>query len=124
MQENWAAHPYYKAFALYLIDELLVGSKSHKLSGRVLHQLYTMIYEEGIGVKKEDYGSSPESNTTDDARELWAAQCREQIDIITYCLTANIRDIIYENTVDELLTPALKVKTDDTKGTYFFSVDD
>ena len=68
-----------------------------------------------IGVEKEDYGSSPECGTTDDDRELWAAQCREQIDIITYRLTANIRDIIYENTVDELLTPALKVKTDNTK---------
>ena len=32
--------------------------------------------------------------------------------------------VYYENTVDELLTPALKVKTDNTKGTYFFSVDD
>lgn len=124
MDDKWPLHPYYKSFALYLIDELLVGSKSHTLSGGILHQLYTMIYEEGIGVKKEDYGTAPESGTTDDDRELWAAQCREQIDIITYRLTANIRDIIYENTVDELLTPALKVKTDDTKGTYFFSVDD
>lgn len=124
MAENWSAHPYYKSFALYLIDELLVGSKSHKLSAGILDRLYTMIYEEGIGVEKEDYGSSPECGTTDDDRELWAAQCREQIDIITYRLTANIRDIIYENTVDELLTPALKVKTDNTKGTYFFSVDD
>lgn len=106
-----------------MIDELLVGSKSHKLSGGVLHQLYTMVYEEGIGVKKEDYGSSPESGDADDDREIWAAQYQEQIDIITYRLTANIRDIIYENTVDELLTPALKVKTDDIKGTYFFSVD-
>lgn len=128
MHENWPAHPYYRAYGLYLIDELLTGSKSHKLSVGLLDRLYTMIYEEGIGVKKEDYGQlptdDPEYDITDDEKELLAAQCREEIDMITYRITTNIRDILYENTVDELLTPAMNIKTDDVKHTYFFSVDD
>ncbi len=41
--------------------------------------------------------------------------------MITFSITNNIRDIIYENAVQEKLPPALKI--DDSKGTYFFSVD-
>ena len=80
-----------------------------------------MIYEEGIGIKKEDYGSDDEyEDEKTDSRELWAAQTREQIDIITYLITNNIRDILYENAVDEKLPDALRIDT--SKGTYFFSV--
>lgn len=82
-----------------------------------------MIYEEGIGVNKEDYGSDDEYEDEEtDNRELWAAQTREQIDIITYLITNNIRDILYENAVDERLPDALRIDT--SKGTYFFSVYD
>lgn len=119
--EMWRRHKYYQAYGLYLIDELLVGSKSHKLSVGVLERLYTMIQEEGIGVEKEDYGSVTDVNApNEDERELWAAQCKEEIDMITFSITNNIRDIIYENAIHEKFPPALKV--DDTKGTYFFSI--
>lgn len=123
LEENWSSHKYYRAFALYLIDELLTGSASHKLSISILDRLFQMIYEEGIGVNKEDYGSENDyDNPTDDNRELFASQTREQIDIITYLITNNIRDILYENAVNEKLPNALKVDT--SKGTYFFSVFD
>lgn len=119
--ENAFSHKYYRAYALYLIDELLTGSKSHKLSIGILDRLFQMIYEEGIGINKEDYGSDNEYETEEiDNRELLAAQTREQIDIITYLITNNIRDIIYENAVDEKLPDALRI--DISKGTYFFSV--
>lgn len=128
MESNWPAHPYYKAYALYLIDELLVGSKSFNLSVGRLDRLFTMIYEEGIGVEATDYEDDSEESTeyrlSEEERKLLADQCREEIDQLIYRLTTNIRDIIYENTVDEKLPPAVKIKTNETNNTYFFSVDD
>lgn len=123
LQENWTIHPYYQAFGLYLIDELLTGSASHKLSAGVLDNLFKMIYEEGVGVDKTDYQDDKDEEypSTEQERELWAAQCRERIDVAVFHLTSNIRDILYENTVDEKLPLALKV--DDSKGSYHFSVD-
>lgn len=119
--EAWTLHKYYQAYGLYLIDELLVGSKSHKLSVGILDRLYTMIQEEGIGVKKEDYGNASDFNDPkEDERELWAAQCKEKIDMITFSITNNIRDIIYENAIHEKFPPSLNVDT--SKGTYFFSI--
>lgn len=121
LQENWRIHKYYQAYGLYLIDELLIGSKNHKLSAEVLDNLFKMIYEEGIGVDKNDYkDDDTEYPSTEQERELWATKCRERIDIALFHLTSNIRDILYENTVDEKLPPALKV--DDSKGNYYFSV--
>lgn len=122
LEENWAIHPYYQAFGLYLVDELLTGSANHKLSAGVLDNLFKMIYEEGIGVDKNDYlDEDDEYHSTEQERELWAAQCRERIDVAVFHLTSNIRDILYENTVNEKLPSALKV--DDSRGTYYFSVD-
>lgn len=122
-EENWPSHKYYRAFALYLIDELLVGSPSHKLSVGSIDTLYKMIYEEGVGVKKEDYGSSDEyENPEDDNREFLASQTRQRIDITTYLITNNIRDILYENTILEKLPNALNIKTHKEKNTYFFSI--
>ena len=123
LEENWSSHKYYRAYALYLIDELLTGSKTHKLSIGILDRLFQMIYEEGIGVNKEDYENDNEyEDEKTDNRELWAVQSREQIDIITYLITNNIRDILYENTVDEKLPDALRIDT--SKSTCFFSVYD
>jgi transcriptional regulator with XRE-family HTH domain len=123
LEENWSSHKYYRAYALYLIDALLTGSKTHKLSIGILDRLFQMIYEEGIGINKEDYGNDDEYEDEEtDNRELWAAQTREQIDIITYLITNNIRDILYENAVDEKLPDALRIDT--TNGTYFFSIYD
>ena len=121
--EAWTLHKYYQAYGLYLIDELLVGSESHKLSVGILDLLFTMIHEEGIGVEDTDYEYYDDTDypSTKQALELWAAQCKEKIDIITFSITNNIRDIIYENAVQEKLPPALKI--DDSNGTYFFSVD-
>ena len=120
-RENWRTHKYYQAFGLYLIDELLTGSVNHKLSAGGLDILFKMIYEEGVGVNQKDYidedGYYP---STKQERELWAAQCREQIDIAVFHLTSNIRDILYENTVQEKLPLALRVDT--SKGTYFYSI--
>lgn len=121
LEDQWTSHRYYQAFALYLVDELLVGSPSHKLSVGSIDNLYKMIYEEGIGVDKEDYGSADEyDDPADDNQEVWASRTRNRIDIETYLITNNIRDILYENTVREKLPNALKV--DDSKGTYFFSI--
>lgn len=124
LRDRWTSHPYYQAYALYLIDELLVGSKSHKLSAATLDRLYERVMEEEIGVTPGDYidDSDPDSSSEDD-RELWAAQCREFIDIIVFHITNNIRDIIYENAVDMKLPPALKV-IHPSDGTYRFGADD
>lgn len=124
MEENWSAHPYFQAYALYLIDELLVGSKSHKLSVGLLDRLYEKMMEDEIGVKAEDYGDASDfDNPADDKRELWAAQCREFIDMVTYRITANVRDIIYENAVDQNLPQALKIQNQ-PGNVYFFGIDD
>ncbi|RGC79763.1 XRE family transcriptional regulator [Hungatella hathewayi] len=122
LEENWTTHKYYKAFGLYLIDELLTGSANHKLSAGVLDNLFKMIYEEGVGVNKDDYKDEDETEypSTEQERELWAAQCRERIDIAVFHLTSNIRDILYENTVNEKLPLALKV--DKSNGTYRYSI--
>ena len=82
-----------------------------------------MIYEEGIGVTAKDYLSDDgeEDTLTADDRELYAAQCKDEIETIIYRITSNIRDILYENTVQEKLPPALRIDT--SKGTCFFSVD-
>ena len=123
LEENWSSHKYYRAYALYLIDELLTGSKTHKLSIGILDRLFQMIYDEVFGFNKEDYENDNEyEDEKTDNRELWAVQTREQIDIITYLITNNIRDILYENTVDEKLPDALRIDT--SKSTYFFSVYD
>lgn len=121
-QENWRTHKYYQAFGLYLIDELLTGSANHKLSAGVIDNLFKMISEESIGVDQRDYidDENDEYSSTKEERELWAVQCREQIDIAVFHLTSNIRDILYENTVQEKLPLALRVDT--SKGTYFYSI--
>ena len=111
LEDKWASHPYYQAYALFLIDEILVGSKSHKLSAAVLDQLYWKVMEQDIGVKPEDYGDDADYDEHgEDNRVLWAAQCREFIDTIAFHLTSNIRDIIYENAVDMKLPPALIIQ--------------
>lgn len=122
LSENWTTHKYYKAYALYLIDELLTGSASHKLSAGMLDRLLVMIYEEGIGAKKEDYDNDDDDtySLSDEEKGQLAARTREEIDLLTYRITNNIRDILYENAVNEKLPDALRIDT--SKGTYFFSV--
>lgn len=111
LEDKWTSHPYYQAYALYLIDELLVGSKSHKLSAAVLDRLYEKVMEEDIGIKAEDYGDASDyDDPNEDDRELWAAQCREFIDTVAFHITSNVRDILYENAVDMKLPPALLIK--------------
>ena len=124
LEERWASHPYYQAYALYLIDELLVGSKSHKLSAAVLDRLYEKIMEEDIGIKAEDYGDASDyDDPAEDNRELWAAQCREFIDTIAFHITSNIRDIIYENAVNMKLPNAMKILHPSDE-TYRFGTED
>ena len=73
-------------------------------------------------MNKDDYKDEDETEypSTEQERELWAAQCRERIDIAVFHLTSNIRDILYENTVNEKLPLALKV--DKSNGTYRYSI--
>ena len=90
----------------------------------MLDRLLVMIYEEGIGARKEDYDHDDDDDysLTDEEKEQLAAQTREQIDLITYRITNNIRDILYENAVNEKLPDALKIAT--SGDCYFFSVYD
>ncbi len=124
LQENWTSHKYYRAFALYLIDELLTGSATHKLSVGILDLLLVMIYEKGIGVRKEDYDDDVEDeySLTDEEKEQLAAQNREEIDLITYRITNNIRDILYENAINGKLPDALKIAI--SNNCYHFSVNE
>ena len=117
LEEKWGSHKYYQAFALYLIDELLVGSEHHKLTAHVLHNLFSKIQEDEIAVHPEDYGD--DEDTSDEDRTLWAAQDQELVDITTFIITNNIRDIITENAIQNKFPLALEVDT--SKGTYFFS---
>ena len=118
LEEKWGSHKYYQAFALYLIDELLVGSEHHKLTAHVLHNLFSKIQEDEIAVHPEDYGD--DEDTSDEDRTLWAAQDQELVDITTFIITNNIRDIITENAIQNKFPLALEV--DISKGTYFFSI--
>ncbi len=118
LEEKWGSHKYYQAFALYLIDELLVGSEHHKLTAHVLHNLFAKIQEDEIAVHPEDYGD--DEDTSDEDRTLWAAQDQELVDITTFIITNNIRDIITENAIQNKFPLALEVDT--SKGTYFFSI--
>lgn len=123
LEDKWIYHKYYQAFALYLIDELLTGSDTHKLSVGSFSRLLEMIYEEGIGAKKEDYDHEDDNDPyklTDEEKEHLAAQTREEIDMITYRITNSIRDILFENAVKEKLPEALHVAEHDKS--YFFSV--
>lgn len=124
MGEHWMSHPYYQARALYLIDDLINGSKSHKLSAARLDILYEKISDQEIAVNPEDYGDASDfEDPSEDYREQWATECREFIDTIVYHVTNNIRDIIFENAVDLQLPKALVIKPH-SKNTVFFSVDD
>ena len=125
MAERWVSHPYYQGYALYLIDELLVGSKSHKLSAGSLDLLLKKIYEGNIAVSADDYISDSEDDDPASAedREHWAAECRDFIDMACYRVTNNIRDIIYENAVDQKLPNAIKIQYP-SDGIYYFGTDD
>lgn len=122
LEDKWTLHPYYQAYALYLIDELLVGSRSHKLSVGFLDTLLTKIFEEGIGVLPEDYADDENSEygLSMAERDFLAAECREDIDSICYKVFANIRDILYENAVSETLPNAVQVNYT-SSGVYYFS---
>ena len=125
MAENWGSHPYFQAYALYLIDELLVGSKSHKLSASSLNRLFEKMMEDKIAVNPDDYTSNPNdpNPSTREEREQWAAECKDFVDMTCYRITSNIRDIIYENAVDQKLPNALKIHHP-SDGTYFFAIED
>lgn len=125
MEENWSSHPYFQAYALYLIDELLVGSKSHKLSAGSLDKLFEKMMEDEISVNPDDYTSEPDDPvpSTQEEREQWANECKDFVDITCYRITSNIRDIIYENAVDQKLPNALKIQYP-SDGTYFFGIED
>lgn len=126
MDERWTLHPYYKAFALYLIDELLVGSKSHKLSVGLLSNLFEKIEEGEIAVKADDYADDPDTEypSAEEDRELWAAQSREEVDIACYHVTNNIRDILYENAVNLKLPNALETRHLSENTIYFSNASD
>ena len=121
MAERWPSHPYYQAYALYLIDELLVGSKSHKLSVGLLSHLFEEIEDGNVAVKADDYLHDPddEYQNTEEERELMAAQSREELDIACYHVTNNIRDILYENAVDLKLPKALEIRHISENTIYF-----
>lgn len=125
MAENWSSHPYFQAYALYLIDELLVGSKSHKLSAGSLDRLFEKMMEDEIAVNPNDYTSEPDDPdpSTQEERGQWAAECKDFVDVTCYRITNNIRDIIYENAVDQKLPNALKIQHP-SDGTYFFGIED
>ncbi len=111
LEENWASHKYYRAFGLYLIDELLTGSEHHKLDAGVLDHLYShIIYDGGFAIDPKDYVDEDTEPSDMEQYDLWAAQDREKIEINTYLITTNIRDILVENASQNKLPPALKIK--------------
>lgn len=122
LEENWTSHKYYIAYALYLIDELLTGSESHKLSVGILDCLLVKIYEEGIGARKEDYEHDNDGaySLTNEEIEQLVKDTRNEINHLINCITSNIHDILYENAVNEQLPEALKISTSGNK--YFFSI--
>lgn len=97
-------HDYYKAFNLLLIDEILSGSKSYKLSNVAMYHLVTKTYEEGFCFEK-DLESMP-NDERDEYRE-YVQDDRDEIDMLIYTMMNNIRDIIFENISYEKLPNAL-----------------
>ena len=108
-------HRYYKSFALFLIDEILVGSKSRKFSASELYKIFTFVYEKGTIISKSD----KKENDDFDWKE-YETQIRQQLDLWIYTITNNIRDIIVENALSEEFPPALKISIKD--GIYTFTV--
>lgn len=112
LEEDWLSHKYYQSYGLYLIDEILTGSEHHKLNAAVLEHIYSaIIYDGGFGVTPEEHGDADDYDSPeDDRREIYAAQDREKIELNTYLITTNIRDILVENASQNKLPPALKLK--------------
>ena len=81
--------------------------------------------EDEIAVNPDDYTSEPDDPdpSTQEEREQWAAECKDFVDMTCYRITSNIRDIIYENAVDQKLPNALKIHHP-SDGTYFFGIED
>lgn len=115
---DFLTHQYYRSFALFLIDQLLTGSKSYKLSSAPFYTLLTMIYEEGIGINPKDYIDGSDDEPSEDTRKMLADECRERIDMEIHLITNNIRDILMENAVEEQLPKALNI--DKSNGYYTF----
>ncbi|MFA9464368.1 MAG: helix-turn-helix domain-containing protein [Velocimicrobium sp.] len=121
LQEDWTSHKFYQSFALFLIDELLVGSQNHHLSAYVLDTLYSKIVENGFYVKSTDYISEDDSDDcTEEDRIKWAARDHREIDIAAFHITNNVRDIIVENAIQNKLPPALYV--DQSKDCYVLTI--
>lgn len=123
-KQNWCSdemsdpnHRYYQSFALFLIDELLVGSKSHKFTSAELHRLFTFVYEEGTVISPSD-----KEDEDFDWKE-YETQIRQQLDLWVYTITNNIRDILIENALHEKFPPALKVDISEDTNTYTFTVE-
>lgn len=120
-QKDWSyeelsdpKYRYYQSFALFLVDEILVGSKSHKLSAPELYNLFTFAYEQGTVVSPVD------KNDDDFDWKEYVTQIRQQLDLRVYSMINNIRDIIIENALHEEFPPALEIN--ESNGTYTFSV--
>lgn len=110
LHEDWVTHKFYQSFALFLIDELIVGSQNHQLSAFVLDSLYSKIIENGFYVKSSDYiAEDDSSDCSEKDRIKWAAQDQREIDLVTFHITNNVRDIIVENAIQNKLPPALFV---------------
>jgi transcriptional regulator with XRE-family HTH domain len=115
-------HPYYRSFALILIDEILTGSATHELSGSQIYKISEMVYEDGVATDVPY--SQDEFESMDEYHDYQKSVMKdhEKLEIMIYIITMNIRDILMENALHETLPPALKI--DDKNGTYTFKVKD
>lgn len=94
---------YLNAYSLFSIDEILTGSKHHRLSAKAIYDLFTFVYERLDADEEVDLKDS------------------QYIDTLIYSIIHSINAILSENAINRIFPPALQIlKKDDL---YWFEAD-
>ena len=104
-KENWWQDEedndnHFRSFELFLIDEILTGSKHHRVDASSLSLLYEYVYED-----------------LDESADIDLEDARH-IDTLCYSLTQGITAILSENARNHVFPPALGIRVKDN--TYQF----
>lgn len=104
---DYLTHNYYHSFSLFLIDELLCGSKSHKLSAFSLNGIFEKMIDGGF------YCATTPSESDDDftieEQEQFIQEDKLYLDSAIYSITSNIRDILMENCMNDVFPPTFSI---------------
>ena len=94
---------YLDGYTLFFIDEILTGSKHHKLSAHTIYDIFTFVYE-----------------NLDDEEDADIEDSRH-IDSLIYSIIQSINAILSENAISRAFPPALRIV--EKEGVYWFEAD-